>query len=136
MSPPLAWSPVNGAKSYAIIAEDPDAKPIKPFVHWVAWNIPADVTKLPEGVQEQPRLTDPEGMLQGRTSRGVVGYFGPRPPVGDKQHHYHFQILALDKMLDIPPGADRDQVLAAAEGHVIAKGELIGTYAQTVKPPK
>jgi Raf kinase inhibitor-like YbhB/YbcL family protein len=136
VSPPLAWSPVNGAKSYAIIAEDPDAKPIKPFVHWVAWNIPADVTKLPEGVQEQPRLTDPEGMLQGRTSRGVVGYFGPRPPVGDKQHHYHFQILALDKMLDIPPGADRDQVLAAAEGHVIAKGELIGTYAQTVNPPK
>ena len=38
------------------------------------------------------------------------------PPVGDKQHHYHFQILALDRMLDIPPGADRDQVLAAAEG--------------------
>ena len=136
ISPPLAWSPVNGAKSYAIITEDPDAKPIKPFVHWVAWNIPADVTKLPEGVQEQPRLTEPEGMLQGRTSRGVVGYFGPRPPVGDKQHHYHFQILALDKMLDIPAGADRDQVLAAAEGHVIAKGELIGTYAQTVEPPK
>jgi Raf kinase inhibitor-like YbhB/YbcL family protein len=136
VSPPLAWSPVNGAKSYAIIAEDPDAKPITPFVHWVAWNIPAEMTKLPEGVQEQPRLTDPEGVLQGATSRGSVGYFGPRPPVGDKPHRYHFQILALDKMLDIPPGADRDQVLAAAEGHVIAKGELVGTYAQMVKPPK
>jgi len=136
VSPPLAWSSVNGAKSYAIIAEDPDAKPITPFVHWVAWNIPAEITKLPEGVQEQPRLTDPEGVLQGATSRGSVGYFGPRPPVGDKPHRYHFQILALDKMLDIPPGADREQVLAAADGHVIAKGELVGTYAQMVKPPK
>ena len=136
VSPPLAWSQVEGAKSYAIIAEDPDANPIKPFVHWVAWNIPADVSKLPEGLQEQPRLTDPEGLLQGRTSRGSVGYFGPRPPVGDKPHRYHFQILALDTMLDIPPGSDRDQLLAAVEGRVIAKGELVGTYAQTVEPPK
>ena len=102
VSPPLAWSPVNGAKSYAIIAEDPDAKPIKPFVHWVAWNIPADVTKLPEGVQEQPRLTDPEGMLQGRTSRGVVGYFDPRPPVGDKQHHYHSKYWRWTRCLTFP----------------------------------
>jgi Raf kinase inhibitor-like YbhB/YbcL family protein len=136
VSPPLTWSPVNGAKSYAVIAEDPDAAPIKPFVHWVAWNIPADVTDLPEGVQEQPRLADPDGLLQGRTSRGVIGYYGPRPPVGDKPHHYHFQVLALDTTLDVPPGADRDQVLKAADGHVIAKGELVGTYAQNIKPPK
>jgi Raf kinase inhibitor-like YbhB/YbcL family protein len=136
VSPPLAWSPVKGAKSYAIITEDPDAKPITPFVHWVVWNIPGESIGLPEGLQEQPRLTDPDGVLQGRTSRGVVGYFGPRPPVGDKPHHYHFQILALDTTLDVPPGADRDQVLKAAEGHVMAKGELIGTYAQEVRPPK
>lgn len=62
--------------------------------------------------------------------------FRPWPPIDDKEHHYHFQILALDKTLDIPPGSDRDQVLAAAEGHVVAKGELIDTYAQMVKPPK
>jgi Raf kinase inhibitor-like YbhB/YbcL family protein len=136
VSPSLAWSPVEGAKSYAIIAEDPDAFPIKPFVHWVAWNIPADLTALPEGIQEQPRLTAPEGALQGRTSRGSVGYYGPRPPVGDAAHRYHFQILALDTMLDIPAGADRDALLKAAAGRVLAKGELVGTYAQTVKPPK
>jgi Raf kinase inhibitor-like YbhB/YbcL family protein len=136
VSPPLVWSPVEGAKSYAIITEDPDATPIKPFVHWVAWNIPGEVTALPEGLQEQPRLTAPDGVLQGRTSRGFVGYFGPRPPVGDKAHHYHFQILALDTTLRVPAGADRDAVLKAADGHVLAKGELVGTYAQTVKPPK
>ncbi len=66
VSPPLAWSAVDGAASYVIVMEDPDAKPIKPFVHWVAWNIPANVTSLPEGLQEQPRLTEPEGVLQGR----------------------------------------------------------------------
>jgi Raf kinase inhibitor-like YbhB/YbcL family protein len=136
VSPALVWSPVKSAKSYAIIAEDPDATPITPFVHWVAWNIPGEVTTLPEGLQEQPRLTAPDGVLQGRTSRGVIGYYGPRPPVGDKPHHYHFQILALDTMLDLPAGADRDDVLKAASGKVIAKGELVGTYSQTLKPLK
>lgn len=136
VAPALRWSAVKGANSYAIIMEDPDAKPITPFVHWVAWNIPADVTALPEGLQEQPRLTEPEGVLQGRNSRGSVAYFGPQPPVGDPPHHYHVQVFALDRMLDVPAGADRDTVLAAMRGHVIAKGVLVGTYRQTVEPPK
>jgi Raf kinase inhibitor-like YbhB/YbcL family protein len=136
VSPALSWTAVPGAKSYAILMEDPDSRPIKPFVHWVAWNIPGNVTSLPEGLQEQPRLTEPEGVLQGATSRGSVGYFGPRPPVGDPPHHYHFQILALDTVLDLKPGATRDEVLSAAKGHVMAKGELVGTYRQTIKPPK
>ncbi len=136
VSPPLAWNAVPNAQSYAIIAEDPDSSPVKPFVHWLAWNIPASVTKLPEGVQEQPRLTDPDGVLQGRTTRGSTGYYGPRPPVGDPAHRYHFQVFALDKKLDVPFGADRDQLLAAMKGHVIAKGTLVGNYAQKVKPPK
>ena len=136
VSPPLSWSVVEGALSYAIVMEDPDSKPITPFVHWVAWNIPPTVTSLPEGLQEQPRLTEPEGVLQGRNSRGSHGYFGPRPPVGDVPQHYHFQILALDALLDIPPTADRDEMLAAADGHVVAKGELVGKYQQELEPPK
>lgn len=136
VSPNLAWAAVPNAKSYAIIAEDPDAKPQLPFVHWVAWNIPADVTKLPDGVQEQPRLTEPDGVLQGRNSRGSTGYYGPRPPVGDPAHRYHFQVFALDAQLDVPFGADRDQVLAAMQGHVLAKGEIVGKYMQAQKPPK
>ena len=136
LSPALSWTAVEGAKSYAIVMEDPDAKPITPFVHWVAWNIPASVTSLPEGVQEQMRLTEPDGLMQGKTSRGSVGYYGPRPPVGDPPHHYHVQVLALDRMLELAPGADRDQLLAAAAGHVIAKGELVGTYRQEQPPLK
>jgi Raf kinase inhibitor-like YbhB/YbcL family protein len=136
VSPALAWQGVPGAKSYAIVMEDPDAKPITPFVHWVAWNIPPELTQLPEGLQEQARLTEPEGLMQGATSRGSVGYCGPRPPVGDAPHYYHFQVLALDTVLDLPAGSDRDRLLAAANGHVIAKGRLVGTFEQTVQPPK
>jgi len=135
VSPPLAWSAVPGAKSYAIIMEDPDA-PQKPFVHWLAWNIPASVTSLPEGVQEQPRLTEPDGMLQGRTARGSTGYYGPRPPVGDPAHHYHFQVFALDTVLTLPFGADRDQLVKAIEGNVLAKGVVVGRYAQQQLPQK
>jgi Raf kinase inhibitor-like YbhB/YbcL family protein len=135
VSPPLSWSATPGALSYALIVEDPDA-PQRPVVHWVAWNIPASTTKLPEGLQEQARLTDPEGMLQGRTTRGSVGYVGPRPPPGDPAHHYHFQVFALDALLSVPFGSDRDQLLAAMQGHVLARGELMGRYAQTQTPSK
>jgi Raf kinase inhibitor-like YbhB/YbcL family protein len=136
VSPPLSWDAVPGAQSYALIMEDPDALPINPYVHWVAWNIPASTTSLPEGLQEQERLTLPEGMMQGRNSRNTPGYFGPQPPVGDPAHRYIFQLLALDTMLELPLGADRDQMLKAARGHVIAKGSLTGVYRQADKPPK
>ena len=136
VSPQLRWLPVKDAVSYAIIAEDPDSRPVAPFVHWLAWNIPASVTSLPAGLQEQMRLTEPDGVLQGMTTRGSVGYYGPRPPVGDPAHHYHFQVIALDSMVNVPAGADRDSLLAAIGGHVIAKGELMGTYRQPVAPPK
>ena len=136
VSPALRWDVVPKAVSYAIIMEDPDSTPIQPFVHWLAWNIPATVTNLPDGLQEQLRLTEPEGVLQGRNTSGTHGYFGPKPPPGDKAHHYHFQVVALDSMLDLPPTSDRDALLAAMSGHVVAKGELVGLYSQKIDPPK
>ena len=136
VAPEISWSKVKDARSYALIVEDPDAKKPKPFVHWLAWNIPSTLTGLPQGLQEQLRLMEPEGVLQGRNSRGSMGYLGPKPPVGDPPHRYHFQVLALDKTLDLEPGADRDELLAAAAGHVIAKGELVGLYQQEIDPPK
>ncbi len=136
VSPPLAWEPVKNARSYVLLMEDPDAANVKPFVHWVAYNIPAQTQALAEGLPTDPKLLKPAGMLQGRNSRGSVGYFGPRPPVGDPPHHYHFQLLALDAVLDLKPGATRDEVLEAAKGHVIGGGELVGTYQQSVPPLK
>lgn len=128
VSPELAWSPVAGARSYVIVMEDPDARRDPPIVHWVAYNIPADTTRLPEGLPVQERLTLPEGMLQGPGTRGLPGYAGPRPPAGDAPHRYVFQVFALDTMLSLPPGASRDEVLAAAQGHVIGHGTLTGRY--------
>jgi Raf kinase inhibitor-like YbhB/YbcL family protein len=136
VSPPLSWDPVTGAQSYVLIMEDPDSLPITPFVHWVAWNIPPSTTSLPEGLQEQERLALPDGMMQGRNSKNTPGYYGPQPPVGDAAHRYSFQVLALDTVLDLPIGANRDQVLGAAQGHVLAKGALTGRYRQVAKPPK
>lgn len=135
VSPPLDWNAVSGAKSYALITEDPDGA-MKPVVHWVAWNIPAGTTQFQSGLSEQDRLIDEglKGTMQGRVSRGSVGYYGPRPPVGDPDHHYHFQVLALDRTLDLPLGASRDDLLAAAKGHVIGRGELVGTFRQSEPP--
>ena len=112
--------------------EDPDATSPKPVIHWVMWNIPAATTALPSGLNERDRLTGGplEGIMQGLTSRGTVGWYGPRPPKGDRPHRYHFQLLALDRTLDLPLGATRDQLLQAAAGHVLAAGELVGTYAE------
>lgn len=127
VSPGLAWSPVGDACSYALLVEDPDAPRPRPFVHWLAWNIPSSLHELPEGI---PRTTRPEavqGMCQGRNGRGEVGYFGPRPPQGDDAHHYHFQVFALDRTLDLPEEAGRDDLLAAVHGHVLAKGRLVAT---------
>ena len=132
ISPEISWTSVEGAKSYALILEDPDAKSVVPFVHWVAYNIPAKITELPEGLLDDEQLLKPARMSQGRTSRGTVGYFGPRPPEGDPPHHYHFQVFALDRELDVPPGAQRDDVIKAMSGHVLAAGELVGTYQRAV----
>ncbi len=131
ISPALGWTAVPGAASYAIIVEDPDGA-AKPVIHWVAWNVPAGTTRLPAGLQERDRLSGGplEGVMQGATGRGTVGWYGPRPPKGDRPHRYHFQVLALDRELQLPLGATRDQVLAAAAGHVLATGDLVGTYGE------
>ncbi len=136
LSVQLNWPALQKAKSYVLIVEDPDAKAITPFVHWVAYNIPASVTQLPEGLPTTERLTEPDGMLQGQNTRGSIGYFGPRPPVGDPPHRYYFQLLALDTTLDLLAGATRDEVLNAAKGHVIGYGNLVGRYQQAQSPEK
>ena len=129
ISPPLRWSEgPAGTKSYAIIMEDPDAPTPKPFLHWTAWNIPADTTSLEKAVEGAPQLVLPKGMRQGRSDRGSLGYFGPKPPAGSGVHNYHFQVFALDRELDLLPGASREELIAAMAGNVIAEGEIVGIY--------
>ncbi|MEA3009078.1 MAG: hypothetical protein QOJ91_770 [Sphingomonadales bacterium] len=123
VAPALSWSNLPaGTRSLALAMEDPDASSARPFVHWLAWNIDPPAAGLAEG-----RL--PPGAAEGRNSRGSIGYFGPRPH-GSKPHHYHFQLFALDRPLTLPAGATRAQLLAAMKGHVLAKGDLVGLFAQ------
>jgi Raf kinase inhibitor-like YbhB/YbcL family protein len=129
ISPPLQWSGVpSTAQSLAIAMEDPDAQDPRPFVHWLVYNLAPSIQKIPEGLSSAPRLKDLKGALQGRTSRGNVGYFGPRPSKADPPHHYHFQIFALDAMLPLGPSVGRDVLLNAMTGHVLAAGDLVGTF--------
>ena len=134
ISPELNWkNGPEGTKSYALLMEDPDAATPKPVVHWILFNVPADVTDLREGVPGLVALALPKGAMQGTNSRGSVGYFGPRPPA-DGDHHYHFQLFALDTTLDLKPGAARKEVMDAMNGHVIAYGEIVGLFKKPAKP--
>jgi Raf kinase inhibitor-like YbhB/YbcL family protein len=117
-------------KSFVIIVDDPDAGSQMPYTHWVAYNIPARTAELPEGLPTTPMLQLPKGLMQGRNSRGSVGYMGAKPPVGDPAHHYHFQVFALDRTLDLKPGAARAEVLAVMKDHVLAEGEFVGTFEE------
>jgi Raf kinase inhibitor-like YbhB/YbcL family protein len=129
VSPALAWSGVpDGTKELALIMDDPDAPTPQPWVHWVIYKLPPTLAGLPEGVAASPTLTEPAGVMQGKNSWGTVGYRGPAPPPGHGVHHYHFKLYALDAELDAQPGLNQGQLLSKMKGHVIADGELVGTY--------
>ena len=129
-SPALSWSGVpESAKELALIVDDPDAPTQEPWVHWVLYKIPPGTTSLPEKVLPALRVSNPAGALQGKNSwpKGI-GFRGPAPPKGHGLHHYHFKLYALDTEIDLEPGADKSALLAAIAGHVLAEGELVGTY--------
>lgn len=124
MSPPLNWSAApQGTKSFAIISDDPDA-PRGDWVHWVVFNIPASATSLKEGIPQEKLLAD--GSRQGINDSGKIGYDGPCPPSG--VHRYYFKVHALDTMLDLKSGASKEELLKAMDGHILAKGHVMGRY--------
>jgi Raf kinase inhibitor-like YbhB/YbcL family protein len=126
ISPPLNWtSGPSGTKSYALIADDPDA-PMGTWVHWVAYNLPASETSLPEDVSNDERLSD--GTIQGINDFKRYGYGGPCPPGGT--HRYFFKVYALDTVLKAGPGLTKKKLLREIDGHILAQGELMGTYSR------
>jgi Raf kinase inhibitor-like YbhB/YbcL family protein len=128
VSPPLSWTaPPAGTKSLALLVEDPDAPdpeaPKMTWVHWILYNIPADVRALAEAVAPEDL---PEGVLQGLNDWKRIGYGGPCPPIG--RHRYFHRLYALDRMLEDQHRPTRAKLLKAIEGHVLGGAELIGTY--------
>ena len=127
ISPPLVWTGIpDNARSLVLIADDPDA-PSGTWVHWVVFNIPATVKELPEGIA--PVETLPTGGTQGKSSFGKTGYGGPCPPSGT--HRYFFKVYALDTELNLRSASTKGDVVKAMDGHVIAQGQLMGTYKRS-----
>ncbi len=134
--PGLAWSGAPaGTKSFAILMQDTD--PPAPYaavitiVHWIEFNIPASIKTLApnDGAAAS-------GAVFGANMTGKAApYAGPRPPAGGPVHHYHFQIFALDERLPLTDGAKLDEFIAAMKGHVLASGEVVGTYQGPAKAP-
>lgn len=124
VSPPFEWSGVpKAAKTLVIIADDPDA-PGGMWVHWVLYNLPADNIGFVENLPATEKLV--AGGFQGKNDFEKIGYGGPCPPSGT--HRYFFKIYALDVELPLKAGATKAEVEKAMSGHIVAQGQLMGTY--------
>lgn len=128
ISPPLAWGdPPDGTKSFVLIMDDPDA-PVGTWDHWILFNIPVDMRELPEDLPTTGKNQDPEAVFVGSNSWGKSAYGGPCPPSGT--HRYFFKLAALDTTISLLPGASKQQVLDAMQGHILADAELMGTFSR------
>jgi Raf kinase inhibitor-like YbhB/YbcL family protein len=124
ISPPLSWSGApEKTKSFALICDDPDA-PVGLWVHWVLFDVPANINALPENV---PRQEEIAGLgKNGKNTSRHWGYDGPCPPGGT--HRYYFKLYALDTIINLKAGLTKDELLAAMKGHILAEAQLMGRY--------
>jgi Raf kinase inhibitor-like YbhB/YbcL family protein len=129
LSPALSWSGVPPqARELALIVDDPDAPTTEPWVHWAIYGLPVTTDGLAEGIPPVPRPGVAKPAIQGRNSWKSVGYRGPAPPKGHGVHRYFFKLYALDKALNLAEGLDKAGLEKAIESHVVAEGQLMGTY--------
>lgn len=126
ISPPLSWSDSPAeTETFALIFDDPDA-PTKTWVHWVLYNIPAQINHLEENIPAKKELEN--GSRHGVNDFRNYGYGGPCPPGGT--HGYHLKFYALDIFLDLAPGVTKEQLIDAMDGHILEKTELVGNYSR------
>jgi Raf kinase inhibitor-like YbhB/YbcL family protein len=125
ISPELSIRDVpEGTASLALVVDDPDS-PGGTWAHWLLYDLPPGTEVIESGIP--PVQTLDNGAMQGRNDFDRVGYGGPCPPRGST-HRYDFRLLALDLHLSLGPGANRKEVLRAAEGHVLDEARLSGSY--------
>ena len=128
ISPALAWNePPTGTQSFTLIVDDPDA-PGQTWVHWVLFNIKPDMRSLQEDLPITGKNVDPNAIYVGNNSSGATAYQGPCPPSGT--HRYFFKLYALDTLINLLPGATKEQVLKSMDGHTLAQTELMGTFSK------
>lgn len=137
IAPAVRWSGgPAGVRAWALMVEDPDGGPPTPVIHWLAWNIPAGLDGLSRGTHNEAEPKRTAGLRQGINSHGGLGWTGPHPPVGDPAHHYHVEVFALDRPLGLKGGADREALIRALKGRVLARGETVALYAQASDKPR
>jgi hypothetical protein len=127
ISPPLQWSNIpEGTKSLALIMDDPDA-PVDLWVHWVLYNIPIEITFLPENLPKKETISlNNYTLTQGLNTWPKIGYGGPCPP--DKEHRYFFKLFALKEKTNFPARLTAKQLEDKIKPLIIQKVELIGKY--------
>jgi len=124
-SPALSWSDVPAnAKSFVIVCDDLDA-PFGTWVHWVVFNIPADMSGLKENISDQELFSS--GIVRGENDFKKLGYGGPCPPKG-KPHRYFFKLYALDATLSLEEGATKKDIINSMKGHILAEAKIVGLY--------
>lgn len=127
--PNLKWSNAPaGTKSFVITKYDPDAPTVSGFWHWGIYNIPSSVTEIAEGANQSGAL--PAGSSQMFTDYGSIGYGGSCPPKGDKPHHYHYTVYALDvEKLELTPATTTGAFLMFnLRSHILAEAKITGMY--------
>jgi len=131
-SPAISWAnPPAGTQSFVLNMRDMDVarnRTTDDQAHWVVWNVPATATGLPEGVPKGPQLADGSYQI---SATGQM-YRGPGAPATGPQHHYMFEIYALDTKLDVQPANDafetRANVMKAMQGHILGKAVYGGLF--------
>ncbi len=130
--PPLRFFDMPAKyESAVLVIEDPDAPKVTPFVRGIIYNIPPRVKELNDGAVKGENLKPEyqgQGLKMGRNTPGKAEYMPPTPPPGHGVHHYHFQIIALDTVLNFGVPPTLSEITDAISGHVLAYGEIIGTY--------
>ena len=126
MSPPLSIKNVPlGTKSMVLLVHDPDVSkeliPSGVFEHWVVYNIPAEISEIPEAAVSG---------TQGLNGAGETGYAGPCPPAEYEptEHRYYFRLYAIDTELTFVKSPTTKDVEDAIQGHILGIAELMGNY--------
>ena len=126
ISPPLQITGVPAeAETLALVVDDPDA-PGGVFDHWIVWNIPSTLEKIPQGIPQKEIPEQLEGATQGRNDFKQIGYRGPCPPSGE--HRYRFKLYALDRSLDLSAGSSKEDLEGELREGLLEQSELVGLY--------
>jgi len=132
-SPELHWTGAPAAtKSFVLTLFDPDEHgDPSGWWHWVLYNIPANVDKLPKGAGVEHSNVLPQGTMQGRTDLGNDAYHGPCPGKGEAPHRYTFTIYALSvEKLDVPPDSSGAMVVSTAKDNLLGTAVFIAHYGR------